>query len=48
MSSIIRSLDKRSGITYVYQSTSYWDKEKKAPRSKRVCELPEKSTLKSF
>lgn len=36
MSSIIRSLDKRSGITYVYQSTSYWDKEKKAPRSKRV------------
>lgn len=36
MSYIIRSLDKRSGITYVYQSTSYWDKEKKAPRSKRV------------
>lgn len=36
MSSIIRSLDKRSGITYVYQSTPYWDKEKKAPRSKRV------------
>ncbi len=36
MSSIIRSLDKRSGITYVYQSTSYWDREKKAPRSKRV------------
>ena len=36
MSSIIKSLDKRSGITYVYQSTSYWDKKKKAPRSKRV------------
>lgn len=36
MSCIIKSLDKRSGITYVYQSSSYWDKEKKAPRSKRV------------
>ncbi|MDD7327570.1 MAG: transposase [Lachnospiraceae bacterium] len=36
MSCIIKSLDKRSGITYVYQSSSYCDKEKKAPRSKRV------------
>ena len=36
MSSIIRSLDKRSGITYVYSSESYWDKEKKAPRNKRI------------
>ena len=36
MSSIIKSLDKRTGITYVYESTSYWDKEKKQPRSKRV------------
>lgn len=36
MSSIIKSLDKRSGITYVYESTSYWDKQKKAPRSRRV------------
>ena len=36
MSSIIRRLDKRTGITYVYESTSYWDKEKKQPRSKRV------------
>jgi transposase len=36
MSSIIQRLDKRTGITYVYESTSYWDKEKKQPRSKRV------------
>ena len=36
MSSIIKRLDKQTGITYVYESTSYWDKEKKQPRSKRV------------
>lgn len=35
MTSIIRSLDRRSGITYVYESESYWDREKKAPRSRR-------------
>ena len=29
---IIKQLDKRSGITYVYESTSYWDKEKQQPR----------------
>lgn len=33
---IIKQLDKRSGITYVYESVSYWDKEKKQPRSKRT------------
>lgn len=32
---IIKQLDKRSGITYVYESISYWDKEKKQPRAKR-------------
>ena len=32
---IIKQHDKRSGITYVYESISYWDKEKKQPRSKR-------------
>ena len=25
--SIVHQLDKRSGITYVYESTSYWDKD---------------------
>lgn len=32
---IIRQHDKRSGITYVYESSSYWDKEKKMTRAKR-------------
>ena len=32
---VVHQHDKRSGITYVYESTSYWDKEKKQPRSKR-------------
>lgn len=34
--SIIYNRDKRSGITYVYESKSYWDKEKKQSRSKRT------------
>ena len=34
--STVKQLDKRSGITYVYESVSYWDKEKKQPRSKRT------------
>ena len=33
---MIKQLDKRSGITYVYESTSYWDRAKKQPRSKRT------------
>ena len=33
---IIKQLDKRSGITYVYESSSYWDKEKQQPRSHRT------------
>ena len=35
MSSIVFQHDKRSGITYAYESTSYYDKEKKQPRAKR-------------
>jgi ATP-dependent phosphoenolpyruvate carboxykinase len=33
---IIHQHDKRSGITYVYESKSYWDKEKKMSRAKRT------------
>ncbi|WP_419573696.1 IS1634 family transposase [Pyramidobacter piscolens] len=33
---MVKQLDKRSGITYVYESVSYWDKEKKQERSKRT------------
>ena len=32
---IIKQKDKRTGTTYVYESESYWDKEKQQPRSKR-------------
>lgn len=32
---IVFQLDKRSGITYAYESISVWDKEKKQSRSKR-------------
>jgi len=31
----INQHDKRTGITYVYESESYWDKEKQQPRSRR-------------
>ncbi len=34
--SLVKNKDKRTGITYVYESESYWDKEKKQPRSKRT------------
>ena len=36
MASIVRQTDKRSGITYAYQSVSFWDKEKQQSRSKRT------------
>lgn len=35
MSCIVYQTDKRTGIKYAYESVSYWDKEKKQPRSKR-------------
>lgn len=31
----VKVTDKKLGITYVYESESYWDKEKKQPRNKR-------------
>ena len=33
---IIYNKDKRSGKTYAYETTYYWDKEKKQSRSKRI------------
>jgi hypothetical protein len=33
---IIYQHDKRSGITYAYESLAYWDKEKKMSRAKRT------------
>ena len=35
MSSVVYQTNKQTGITYAYESISYWDKEKKQPRSKR-------------
>ena len=32
---IIDVRNKERGVTYVYESHSYWDKEKKQPRSRR-------------
>jgi hypothetical protein len=33
---IVYQKDKRSGITYAYENTAYWDKEKKVSRSRRA------------
>lgn len=35
MASILKQYDKRVGITYAYESISFWDKEKKQSRSQR-------------
>ncbi len=32
---VVYQKDKRSGITYAYESKSWWDKDKKQSRSKR-------------
>ena len=34
---IVTQTDKRSSITYAYETTYYWDKEKQQSRAKRVC-----------
>lgn len=35
MSCIVYQTDKKTGVKYAYESISYWDKDKKQPRSKR-------------
>ena len=35
MSCIVYQINKKTGEKYAYESISYWDKEKKQPRSKR-------------
>lgn len=32
---IVKMLNKKTGITYVYESESFWDKEKQQPRNRR-------------
>jgi hypothetical protein len=36
LAAIVYQTDKRSGITYAYESISYWDKEKKQSRARRT------------
>lgn len=33
----IHRINKKNGITYVYEVESYWDKERKQPRNKQIC-----------
>jgi len=35
--SIVYLKNAKTGVTYVYESTGYWDKQKKQARNKRVC-----------
>lgn len=37
MANRVNHLNKKTGVTYVYESISYWDKEKKQARNKQVC-----------
>jgi transposase len=37
MSCRVNHLNKKTGVTYVYESVSLWDKEKHQARSKQVC-----------
>ena len=37
MSCRVNHLNKKTGVTYVYESVSVWDKEKQQSRSKQVC-----------
>jgi len=33
----VNHVNKKTGITYVYEAVSYWDKEKKRPSNKQIC-----------
>lgn len=37
MSCRVHQLNKTTGITYIYESVSFWDKKRKQPRNKKVC-----------
>lgn len=37
MAAIVYQRNKKTGITYVYESVSYWNKEKQQSRAKRKC-----------
>jgi hypothetical protein len=33
----IHQINKKTNVTYVYESVSFWDKEKKQARNKKIC-----------
>ena len=37
MAAIVYQTNKKTGITYAYESISYWDKGKQQSRAKRTC-----------
>jgi transposase len=37
MSAIVYQTNKKTGVTYAYESISYWDKDKQQSRAKRTC-----------
>ncbi|MEA3422595.1 MAG: hypothetical protein U9Q80_02150 [Bacillota bacterium] len=37
MAATVYQTNKKTGITYAYESVSYWDKEKRQSRAKRKC-----------
>ena len=37
MAAIVYQVNKKTGITYAYESKSYWDKDKQQSRAKRIC-----------
>jgi len=37
MTAIVYQTNKKSGVTYAYESISYWDKQKQQSRAKRKC-----------
>lgn len=37
MAAIVYQKNKKTGVTYVYESVSYWDRKKKQSRAKRRC-----------
>jgi len=37
MAAIVYQTNKKTGVTYAYESKSYWDKDKQQSRAKRMC-----------
>ena len=33
----VQQVNKQTGVTYVYEATSFWNKERQQPRNKQVC-----------